>query len=345
MVQKQKKTGLFVLVLLSLMVFGLVACKDSSTDVSAQEKAEAVAAKPADAVDPAKPADSAKEVDEHAGHNHGPAGAQKDESGGEGPPTNIYPGFNLAVLNAAQRTTLVELASEELCPCPGATNSLHECLLKEDRCGMAGQVAGTMGMAIQEGLNKRDVLDRVAKFVEASNKAYDFALEGVAHKGNKNAKVVLIEFADFQCPHCRQAAGVLDEVQKKYGDDKVVVYFKQFPLGSPTAQLAAQATVAANGQGKFWPMHDLIFKNQHALSAEKIDGFAQQIGLNFKRFQADMKSPETIAMVTRDRKEGEAANVRGTPAVFINGRTYVDDKSVAGISNAVDMILKEDSAK
>lgn len=339
MVQKQKKTGLFALVLLSLLAFGMVACKDSSSDVSAQEKVSAVAAKPAEK------AGAAEKVDEHAGHNHGPIGEQKDESGGEGPPTNIYPGFNLAVLNASQRTMLVELASEELCPCPGATNSLHECLQKEDRCGMAAQVAGTMGMAIQEGLNKRDVLDRVAKFVEASNKAYDFALEGVPHKGNKDAKVVLIEFADFKCPHCRMAAAVLDEVQKKYGDEKVAVYFKQFPLGSPDGQLAAQASLAANNQGKFWPMHDLIFKNQHALSADKINSFAQQIGLNFTRFQADMKSPEIIAMVNRDRKEGEAANVRGTPAIFINGRNFVDDKSVEGISKAVDAILKEDSAK
>ncbi len=340
MVEKQKKSGLFILVMLSLLVFGLVGCKDSSTNASAEGKAEAVAAKPADSAEPAK-----QEVDEHAGHNHGPAGEQKDESGGEGPPTNIYPGFNLAILNAAQRTTLVELAGEELCPCPGATNSLHECLQKADRCGMATQVAGTMGMAIQQGLNKRDVLDRVAKFVEASNKAFDFALEGVPHKGNKDAKVVLIEFADFQCPHCRMAAGVLDEVQKKYGDDKVVVYFKQVPLGRPEAQLAAQASVAANNQGKFWPMHDLIFKNQHSLSADKLNSFAQQIGLNFARFQADMKSPETIAMVNRDRKEGEAANVRGTPAIFINGRSYVDDKSVQAISTAVDTILKEDAAK
>lgn len=331
MVQKQKKSGLLLALALVLLVFGALACKDGASNASAESKASAVAAQPA----------ADKAVDEHAGHNHGPVGAQKDESGGEGPPTNIYPGFNLGVLNAAQRTTLVELAEEELCPCPGSTESLHACLQKADRCGMAAQVASTMGMAIQEGLNKRDVLDRVAKFVDASKRGYEFALEGVPHKGNKDAPVVLIEFADFKCPHCRMAAGVLDEVQKKYGDDKVVVYFKQFPLGSPDAQFAAQATLAAHNQGKFWPMHDLIFKNQHSFNADRINGFAQQLGLNFERFKADTQSPETLALVNRDRKEGEAANVRGTPAIFINGRTFLDDKSVEGISAAVDAVLAE----
>ncbi len=294
-------------------------CKSSNSESSgadAQSPTKDVAVKVADTGAAAKPAD-------------------------DGPAVTIYPGFNFGVLNPAERVRFVDLAKAELCPCPNSTVSLHECLQDEDaRCSMSEQTATIVAMGIKKGLNQTDVLGEVAEFIEASKKTYEFDLRGTPFRGSEKAKVVFVEFADFQCPHCREAGKVFAEVEKKYGD-KIAVYYKHFPLGAhPEARYAAQAAVAAHQQGKFWPMHDIIFENQMTLSNEKIDNFARQIGLNFDKFKSDIKSPGAMAIVEADRKEGEKANLTGTPTIFLNGVRYLGDRSVEAISDAVDVALE-----
>ncbi len=268
------------------------------------------------------------------------AGAEA-KAADDAPAVTIYPGFNFGVLVPAERIRFVDLAKAELCPCPGSTVSLHECLQDDEkRCSMAEQSATIVAMGIKQGLNQSDVLGEVAEFIESSKKTYEFDLRGTPFRGSEKAKVVFVEFADFQCPHCREAGKVFAEVEKKYGD-KIAVYYKHFPLGAhPEARYAAQAAVAAHQQGKFWPMHDIIFENQMTLSNEKIDGFARQIGLNFDKFKSDIKSPGVMALVEADRNEGEKANLTGTPTIFLNGVRYLGDRSVEAISSAVDVALE-----
>jgi protein-disulfide isomerase len=114
-----------------------------------------------------------------------------------------------------------------------------------------------------------------------------------------------------------------------------------FPLGRPQSNPAARAALAAHKQGKFWPMHDLIYENQGSLSDEKYERFAQQIGLNVSKFKTDMASPEIAAQVARDRAEGEKAEISGTPAIFMNGRKYMGDASMEGLNEAIDEALAE----
>ncbi|MBA2663252.1 MAG: thioredoxin domain-containing protein [Bradymonadaceae bacterium] len=323
------KSRLFFAMLALCISFAALACKDASSE--AAERGKPGAGEVAKAVE--------AKTDPVADKKGAAAGAADTDKGdANAPSVDIYPDFNFGLLSASERTNFVKIAEAELCPCPGATNSLHECLQKPDRCGLSTQIAGVVGMSIKEGLGQTDTLDRVARFVEASKRSYVFGLEGVPVKGGKNAKVVIVEFADFQCPHCRDAGKMLDEINKKYGD-QVAIYFKQFPLGRAEGQLAAQASLAAHKQGKFWPMHDILFQNQHVLSRERIERFAQQLGLNFERFKKDMNSPEIVAQVTRERKEGEAANLSGTPAIFINGRSYLDDKTTSRLIDAIDAEL------
>jgi protein-disulfide isomerase len=98
-------------------------------------------------------------------------------------------------------------------------------------------------------------------------------------------------------------------------------------------------------QGKFWPMHSLIFKNQKSISQSKLENFARQIGLNFKKFKSDMNSAKVKEMVAMDRKEGEMAELTGTPTIFINGRRYLGEPdNPAALSQAFDEALKAAAA-
>ncbi|QDG49262.1 hypothetical protein FIV42_00450 [Persicimonas caeni] len=266
----------------------------------------------------------------------------KDEAVKDAPPTDLYPGMNFGALSAKERVQFVEIAKAEVCPCPDAAESLHQCLQHpKTACGLAQQVANLTAVGIRQGLNETDILDKVAEFTEAARKEYDFTLEGVPHKGPKDAPVKIVEFADFECPHCKSASQLMDQLAKKY-PEKVAIYFKQFPLGSHGhSELAARAALAAHEQGKFWPMHDLLFKHQRSLSPEKIGTFARRIGLNTGKFTEDLQSQEIAQAVGTDRQEGERAGVTGTPALYINGRRYMGPTSMEALSQTVETKLAE----
>jgi protein-disulfide isomerase len=252
-------------------------------------------------------------------------------------PEDIYPNFNFKLLSPEERQKFVQIAEAELCPCPESTTSLHVCLQKmETRCGVAEQAAVTIAYGIKEKVSATDIQDRVAKMVDSYKKIHEFELKDTPFKGNADSNIVFVEFADFECPHCRMASMEFKKLAEKQGDT-FKLYYKQFPLNShPNAEVAARAALAAHKQGKFWPMHDLIFENQSALSPDKFEKFAQQIGLNIAKFKADMESPEIKAQVARDRAEGEKAEISGTPAIFLNGRKYIGDGSVEGLAKAIE---------
>ncbi|HBF12914.1 MAG TPA: hypothetical protein DDW49_05935 [Deltaproteobacteria bacterium] len=148
--------------------------------------------------------------------------------------------------------------------------------------------------------------------------------------GNPNAKVVIIEFSDFQCPYCRVAAETLKANLAEYKND-AVLYYAFYPLDqacNPNIKnkfhdkscMAASASVCANKKGKFWEMHDAIFKNQSSLSAEIIDKQASLIGIDLAWLHACMASPETKQTILGDIQLGEKAKVEGTPSIYLNGR-------------------------
>src|SRR3989338_3238510 len=140
------------------------------------------------------------------------------------------------------------------------------------------------------------------------------------HLGPTDAKVVMVEFSDFQCPFCKEALPVIKEVLKDYGD-KILFIYRDFPLTDthPQALLAALAAQCAHEQGKFWPMHDLIFDNQNNLTEASLKTFAVQIGLSSIQFGSCLQSQKYLAEVEQDLKDGYDAGVRATPTVFING--------------------------
>lgn len=142
-------------------------------------------------------------------------------------------------------------------------------------------------------------------------------------QGNKNASLELVEYGDYQCPHCGRAYAVLKEVQEAMGNNLKFV-FRNFPLSDahPDAFNAAVATEAAGLQNKFWEMHDIIYENQEQLDWKHLLGYAKKIGLEMVRFTADVERDSVTAKVEDDFESGVRSGVNGTPSFFINGVKY-----------------------
>lgn len=140
-------------------------------------------------------------------------------------------------------------------------------------------------------------------------------------KGAEDAPVVISEFSDFQCPYCSRIVPNLNQVEKKYGE-KVKVVFRQFPLRSihPEAQKAAEASLCAADQGKFWEMHDAMFAGQKELSVAQLKEKAGILELDTEAFNSCLDSGDKAAAVQADVSAGTAAGVSGTPSIWVNGR-------------------------
>jgi len=142
-------------------------------------------------------------------------------------------------------------------------------------------------------------------------------------RGTIDAPVVFLEYGDYQCPHCLQAHSIVGELQERIGD-RISFVYRHFPIRSshPRAQYAAEAAEAAGAQGKFWEMHDLLFKNQDALSDANLIEYAEQIGLDKDMFQRDLEGGRFKDRVDEDYRSGERSGVNGTPTFYINGKRY-----------------------
>ena len=142
-------------------------------------------------------------------------------------------------------------------------------------------------------------------------------------RGPVDALVTLVEFGDFQCPFCARYQTALSQLLERYPQD-VRLVFKQSPLPfHPDAVGAAEASLAAMAQGKFWPLHDRLFAHQDQLGREALLAHATAVGLDLARFQAELEAQKYRPRVEADRDAAGRVDARGTPNVFINGRKVV----------------------
>jgi protein-disulfide isomerase len=139
--------------------------------------------------------------------------------------------------------------------------------------------------------------------------------------GPAHAKVTVVEYGDFECPNCKQAAPVLKLLLADFRDRFRFVY-RHFPLEEvhPHALNAAEAAEAAGGQGKFWPMHDLLFEHQHALKGHHLREYAERLELDMARYTAEMNDTVYLQRVREHEKSGHDSGVRATPTFFLNGK-------------------------
>jgi protein-disulfide isomerase len=160
--------------------------------------------------------------------------------------------------------------------------------------------------------------------------------------GPKTAPVTIVEFSDFQCPFCSRVVPTVKQIEEKY-QGKVRVAFRNYPLPfHDKAQLAAEAAMAANAQGKFWEMHDKLFGNQQALDRPALEKYAMEIGLDLAKFKADLDSGKHKAEVTADVTYANSlGGGMGTPTFFINGKKVAGAMPFDAFAAVIDEELKK----
>jgi protein-disulfide isomerase len=148
--------------------------------------------------------------------------------------------------------------------------------------------------------------------------------EGFPARGPEDAPIVMVEFSDFECPFCRQTLPVLEDIQEAY-EGQIRFVYRQFPLSDihPRAQKAAEASLCADEQGEFWPMHDLLFAEPIELEVASIKVKAESLGLDQDSFDACLDSGQYAERVGEEIEEGFSLGVSGTPTIIINGRPMV----------------------
>jgi protein-disulfide isomerase len=154
--------------------------------------------------------------------------------------------------------------------------------------------------------------------------------------GPATAPVTLVEYGDFECPHCGAAHPIVQQLLEKLGDE-IRFVFRNFPIASihPHATQAAEAAEAAGAQGRFWEMHDALFENQTALGDRELVSYAEAVGVKAPQFVRDLSSHVYAARVHEDFMGGVRSGVNGTPTFFINGYRHDDSFDLATLSKAI----------
>ena len=159
--------------------------------------------------------------------------------------------------------------------------------------------------------------------------------------GPPGAKIEIVEFSDFECPFCAQAARVIQAIRERYADE-VRFVFRQFPLPiHPNAELAARASVVAHRQGRFWEFHDRVFQSDGPLDRPTLERIAGAAGLEPAHFASSLTDPSVEQAVEFDVLLGKQIEIGGTPALFINGRRVEHPTDLATVVNAIDRALRD----
>ena len=160
-------------------------------------------------------------------------------------------------------------------------------------------------------------------------------------QGPPDATLTLVEYGDYECPHCGRAYPIVKEVQRRLGS-KLRFVFRNFPLGEshPHAQHAAEAAEGAAIQGRFWEMHDTLFEHQRSLDDTHLVGYAATLGLDAKAFERELQAHAHRARVREDFISGVRSGVNGTPTFFINGLRYDDSWDADTLTEALRRALQ-----
>ncbi|MEE8192801.1 MAG: thioredoxin domain-containing protein [Gemmatimonadales bacterium] len=173
------------------------------------------------------------------------------------------------------------------------------------------------------------------------SRTFGLELEGRPLRGPKDAAVTIIEFTDYECPFCRRYFETTYPVLLKQYRDRVNYTVRHFPVSYQhrRAHKAAQAAECAGDQGKFFEYHDVLFKNNRALDNRSLAGYAAQVRLDTRRFEACLESGEKSGVVDDDVQAGIARGIMGTPTFLVNGRILVGAQPLEEFQRQIDREL------
>jgi protein-disulfide isomerase len=173
-------------------------------------------------------------------------------------------------------------------------------------------------LAQREGEARRGLREQATVTIRLQPPRLEVAADGPS-KGPAHARVTIIEYSEFQCPFCRQAAATLREVLEKYPDE-VRLVFRNFALyNHRRSYAAAEAALCAGEQEQFWPYHDMLFANARALEDEDLLRYAEELGLDTERFEQCVATGEYRSQVEAETREARSMGIGGTPAFLVNG--------------------------
>lgn len=249
-----------------------------------------------------------------------------------------FPGVDWQGVTGAKKNAALNFLRTESCTC-GCSMKLAECRMGDPACGVSRKLANLAIKEFGEGKNVAEIRADLKKVADAPPPLLDdpvkISTTGDPYKGPENARIVMVEFSDFQCPFCQKAVAEANKIVAAFPKD-VKLVFKQFPLDSHAdAEFGAEAALAAQAQGKFWEMHDRLYGGFPDLSRNTVLRYAKQIGLDMNRFTQELDSHKYKTRVHAEEQEGEAANVQGTPTFYLNGRKYNGPFDVASVSNVI----------
>jgi protein-disulfide isomerase len=255
------------------------------------------------------------------------------------------PGVDWNGLSGAKKTAALRVMQTEECAC-GCGMKIAECRVKDPSCGISRKLAKATVAEFAAGKDAATVKADLKRIAGEPPPLFDdpvkISTAGDPVRGPEKARLTIVEFSDFQCPYCSKAVGETKEVLRQFPND-VRLVFKQFPLDSHSqAEFGAEVALAAQAQGKFWEMHDLLYAGFPDISRNRVMAYARQLKLDMKRFTSELDSHKYRARVLAEEKEGEDAGVAGTPSFYFNGKKYNGQFDVASV---VPLVKKELSGK
>ncbi len=240
--------------------------------------------------------------------------------------TPLFPGLPLSSMPPEQRAEFCRFAEDTLCYC-GCPHTLAGCLKEHPSCPHASRMSA---LALAEIASNGSTAETAARFVAgyydsfATDKRVRIDTNSLPCIGGSEAKVTIVEFSDFDCPHCKQARPILEGLVKERPE--VRLCFLSFPLHKHSP-LAAAAADYAYAKGAFWRYHDLLFDHQEARAdldeaayTKELIKLGKQAGLDEAGMAAAIEDPKLRELVEHEREVGRQLGVEGTPFIFLNGR-------------------------
>jgi thiol-disulfide isomerase/thioredoxin len=244
-------------------------------------------------------------------------------------------GIDIGKLDEFERKVFFRVVNRESSACGKGHSLLHSARFDES-CRASFYAVRYVAHLVDTGFTDSEIGEKLEKRFRTP-RVPRFDLAAAPSKGVSGAgRLTLVEFVDYECPHCRHAQALLRQIIEDYPKD-VRLFFKHFPLTAHTnARLAAEGAVAAHKQGKFWAFNEKVWAQSDTLTPALLEQIAKEVGLDVARWRKDADSDAVKERVNDDRSEGSDLGITGTPTLYIHGRKYTDPLEIASLKDWVD---------
>jgi protein-disulfide isomerase len=260
--------------------------------------------------------------------------ASPDSQGSGDLDTSPPPGIDISKLDEHERKVFFRIVNREPSSC-GKGHSLIYSVKHDAGCKLSVYAIKFVAKLVDSGYTDSEVSEKLQKrYRDVVHK--DIDVSRAPSKGPPEARVTLVEYVDYECPHCRSAQALIRQVLDTY-PRQVRLCFKHFPLsGHTNSRLAAEAATAAQKQGKFWPYSDKVWENSDNLTPAVLEKIAKEVGLDVARWRSDMASTEIKGAVSLDKADGGTLGINSTPTIYINGRKYTGRNDMESMCDWID---------